>query len=157
MTTLQIAETLKAGRHTVLAVRAEMNREALSKQGGQARRDQMRAMAADGYGFRQIAARFGLSEGRCRLLLRREGIEIERGTYRAKRHKADRIVSQMALDAENLTADVALIDFSDLDPSQLAGWIASFTAAHRSLAQFIRRLTTEEQKHGKTIPHAEAV
>lgn len=111
----------------------------------------MRALAADGNTSIQIADALGLSLTGCRNTLRKEHIDVpaDRTTHHSRRHDSNRILDNMAMDAENLTADVNLIDFSDLDRAQSAGWIESLTASRDKLSAFIRRLLKEQQKHGQ--------
>ena len=53
------------------------------------------------------------------------------------------------MDAENLTADVHLIDFSALDRAQIADWLDSLTQSRVKLGAFIKRLTQEQKQHGE--------
>ena len=62
---------------------------------------------------------------------------------RPSRHaqdRSERIVSLVAFDAQNLTAQEDLIDFAALDRAKLPGWIAGLEKARRDLDRFIRRL-----------------
>lgn len=122
-----------------------------SRKAVSARRDRMRAMAADGYTSIQIAADLGLSVEGCRTILRAEAIDVpaDRAVGVTKRHDSNRIVDQMVLDAENLTADVNLIEFDELDADRIGGWLDSLTQAHKSLRTFVNRLTQEHKKHGQ--------
>lgn len=122
-----------------------------SRQATDQRREQMRELAAQGQSSRQIAATVGLSEAGCRNTLREQGIEVpaDRVLGKLRRHKASRIVESMVMDAENLTADVELIVFEELDPTRLAEWVRSLTASRNKLGEFIRRLMKEKQKHGE--------
>jgi len=122
-----------------------------TKAGVQQRREAMRRMAGDGYTSRQIAAALGLSEEGCRAALRDHGIAVPadaavRGT---QRHDSTRIVEHIVMDAENLTADVHLIDFSALDRAQIADWLDSLTQSRVKLGAFIKRLTQEQKQHGE--------
>jgi hypothetical protein len=122
-----------------------------SKKAIHARRLRMREMAADGYTSRQIAAELGLSEEGCRTILRAESIDVpaDRAVGITKRHDSNRIVDQMVLDAENLTADVRLIEFGDLAPERIGAWLDSLHQSAKSLRSFIQRLTQEQKKHGE--------
>jgi hypothetical protein len=114
----------------------------------QQRRDQMRTMAASGYSSAQIAAALGLSDVGCRVTLKREGIEVPGdATKGLHRHDSTRIVQHIVMDAENLTADVNLVVFADLDSAQFGVWIDSLRASRKQLDSFIQRLLKEQQKH----------
>jgi hypothetical protein len=93
----------------------------------------------------QIAADVGISEATCRRIIKREGIALpaDRVLRGSRRHDANRIVDTMVMDAEHLTADVGLIDFSALDSSKLSGWIDAFRQAQASHQAFIARLEQE--------------
>ena len=120
-----------------------------SRAGVQQRVEQMRELAAAGNTSRQIAAAVGLSEMGCRNSLKREGIDVpaDRVVGKAIRHDSTRIVEQMVMDAEHLTADVGLIRFSDLDSKSLKGWIARLNTSRRLLDSFIKQLVKESKKH----------
>jgi hypothetical protein len=163
-TRMEAAALLKAGR-SVEDVRKEtgIGRDALmeirhnlglsmdkSKSAVKDRSDKMRTMAAGGHTSRQIAATLGLSEEGCRRTLKREGIDVpaDRAVGHIKRHDSNRIVEQIVADAENLTEGVNLVDFADLDRTQLADWVQSLQASRDKLGAFIRKLT-KEQQHGE--------
>lgn len=122
------------------------SREAVAK-----RRTRMREMAVEGFTSRQIAAELGLSEDGCRNILKDEGITVPADAVTGKtlRHDATRIVEHIVMDAENLTADVHLIDFSALDRAQIADWLDSLTQSRAKLGAFIKRLTQEQKQHGE--------
>lgn len=122
------------------------------------RREDVRSMAERGFSTRQIASALGVHEATVSDIAKTEGIHIhaDRAIGKTQRHDANRIVGQMALDAENLTADVNLIEFSDLDRAQLSTWIAQFESARKSLSSLIRRLQKEQHTH-EVEEHAEAV
>jgi hypothetical protein len=122
-----------------------------TKAGIAERKEQMRQLAADGHISRQIASVVGMSEESCRNTLRESGIDVpaDRVVGKAKRHDSNRIVAQMVSDAENLAADVKLIDFSSLDRSRLMEWLRSLNESRDKFGAFIRRLMKEQQKHGE--------
>lgn len=114
------------------------------------RREQIRAMAADGYRISQIAATLEISEEGCRRIIQTEGIVLpaDRVTGNTRRLDANRIVEHVVMDADNLTADtIGLIDFGQLDPAKLPAWIATLHTAANALEAFIRRLKKEQHKH----------
>lgn len=150
----EIAKSLKMSTRTVQKIRSGagiQEKRDMSRAGTQKRRDDVRAMAERGFTTRQISAELGLSGDTIANIAKREGITIhaDRAIGKSQRHDANRIVDQMALDAENLTADVGLIDFSQLDPERLASWLTVFSTARDSLGKFIRRLMKEKQGHGE--------
>lgn len=126
--------------------RLDKSREAVRQ-----RRERMRVLAAEGYTSLQIASDLGIGIEGCRATLRSEGIDVpaDKVTHHSRRHDANRIVSQTVMDAEHLTADVNLVDFSELDPTQIGGWLESLNASRRALGAFIRRLEEEHKKHGE--------
>lgn len=148
-----IAQTARVSRTLVSEVRAEMGLSRIdrSKEAVAKRRDRMREMASEGFTSRQIAAELGLSDEGCRSILREEGITIPADAVTGKtlRHDATRIVEHIVMDAENLTADVHLIDFSALDRAQIADWLDSLTQSRAKLGAFIKRLTQEQKQHGE--------
>lgn len=116
----------------------------------QERRHRISQMARDGHSSQQIAAALSLNEQTTRKIARLAGIDIpaDRAVGKTKRHDSNRIVQCMVMDAENLTADVNLIDFARLDRDGLGGWITSLLASRKALDAFIRQLI-KEQKHGE--------
>lgn len=148
-----IAKRAKVSRSLVSGVRAELGMPHLDRSRDAIidRRDRMRALAAAGHTSRQIAAEVGLSEQGCRATMRNEGIDVpaDRVTGKLRRHDATRIIEQMVMDAENLTADVNLIDFSAVDRASVPRWLDSLIASQKSLAAFIRRLKQETDTHGE--------
>lgn len=113
--------------------------------------DRIRLMAGEGHTTRQIASAVGLSEEGCRATMKREGIHVpaDRVTRKTQRHDATRIVETIVMDAENLTADVGLIDFDAIDRDRLGDWIDALTIAKKSLTSFIGRLIEEHKNHVK--------
>ena len=105
------------------------------------RRAQCRTMAGEGYTVAQIAEILGIDVKTVSGYARSEGYELTaRRAGATHRHNANRIVEQMAMDAENLTADVNLIAFGELDQSRLPAWIAAFTESQVRLREFILKL-----------------
>lgn len=115
------------------------------------RLEQMRTMAGDGYTSRQIAVAVGMNEDACRDKLRAAGIVVtaDKVTRNLQRHDSTRIVENMVMDAENLTADVNLIEFATLPSDRLGEWIDSLITSKKALDSFIKRLIKEQQKHGE--------
>ena len=109
----------------------------------------MREMAVAGYTSRQIADDVGVTLEGCRSILKEEGIDVpaDKAVGKSRRHDSNRIVGQMALEAESIPAAVNLIDFAELDPDRLGEWIDSLVTARKSLDGFIRKLIKEQQKH----------
>ena len=59
------------------------------------------------------------------------------------RDRSNRIVSVVADDAKNLTAQEDLIDFTALDRAQVPKWIEKLEEGRSLLGRFIRRLRKE--------------
>jgi hypothetical protein len=156
LTVTEIAHALGTTTTTVRKVQTAAGIEAAgrpntSPQAVRDRRARMRTMAADGYTSIQIADELGLNVQATRAALRQEAIEVpgDRATSHSKRHDSTRIVEHIVMDADNLTADVNLIEFSSLEPDRLGEWVDSLIASKRALDAFIKRLIKEQQKHGE--------
>lgn len=115
------------------------------------RRRDIRDMAERGFTTRQIASTLRVGETTVASIAKAEGIAIhaDRVVGKARRHNANRIVEQMAMQAQSLTTDVALIDFGALDKERLPMWIKALKSARESLGGFIGQLMKEQQKHGE--------
>ena len=150
----QIARQVGVSRSRVAEIRVELG---LSKEADKSRaavaqrRKDIRDMAERGFASRQIAAQIGITEDAVRGIAKEEGIVIhaDRVIGGTKRHDSNRIISQIVMDAENLTEGVDLIDFAEIDRSQLAAWLASLQSARDKLGGFIRRLMKEQQRNGE--------
>ncbi len=118
-----------------------VNRAINTPDAAAARVERSRAMADEGYSVDQIAAALHVAPGRVRHYARKHKIKIHAACMEyQKSPDPNRIVDQMAMDADNLTAAVGLIDFSKLDQSRLPEWIASFAHSQAQLRGFIRKL-----------------
>lgn len=150
MMSRDITKTLNVRAEVVAVVRRKLGlatshtREAIAD-----RLVTMQRMADEGYSSRQIAAAVGLTEESCRNSLRAKGIAVpaDKAIGTTHTHDANRIVDHMVMDADNLTADVALIEYGQLDPDRLVEWIASLKTSRESLSRFITRLAKEQQAH----------
>jgi len=113
--------------------------------------EQIRDLASSGHSSRQIAEQIGVSFAACRRLARRAGIRVTADLVmgRTRRHDANRIVAHIVSDAEQLIADLNLIDFAQLDYSRLPLWLKSLMESREKLGAFIRRLMKERGKHGE--------
>jgi hypothetical protein len=120
-----------------------------SKDGAIRRDEQMRDMAEAGNTSRQIAAAVGMTEESCRNRLKEKGIAVpaDKVAGRTVRHDPNRIVEQMVMDADNLTADANLIAFNALDKEKLGDWIDSLIKAHKALGVFVKRLIKAKENH----------
>lgn len=150
----EIIAVIGAQRNDLIAdVRRELGIDGPSraKSAVHDRRERLRDLAAEGYSTRQIATEIGVLESTVKVIAKQEAIDIpaDRIIGKTKRHDANRIIGQMVSDAENLCADVDLIDFEQIDGAQLSAWIESFQVSRRALSAFIRRLEQEQKKHGE--------
>lgn len=138
-----------AAAPSLTAAVAPNGKPAKTKQQRDVRLARVRDMAASGHSSNQIAAEFGINAGGLRRRMRAIGIDVpaDRVVGRSHLHDANRIVERMAMDAENLTADVNLIEFASLDRARIGDWIDGLGRSRKSLDSFIRRLI-KEQKHG---------
>ena len=116
-----------------------------SREAVAARVARIRELAESGATSGQIAADVGLSEESVKANVKQHGIDVpaDRIVGGTHRHDANRIVSHIVMDAENLTSDTRLINFSDLDPASVPAWIESLTKSRKALTQFIGRLERE--------------
>lgn len=148
----KIAATAGVAESFVSKVRAEMGMQCFdrTKAGVTRRRTEVARMARDGFTTRQISAELGIGEERVSEIAKEDSIVIhaDRAVGKTKRHDSNRIVAQIVIDADNLTAGVELIDFDDVDKSRIAEWLKSLQSSRDKLNAFIRRLT-KEQQHGE--------
>jgi len=111
----------------------------------------IRELAAAGHDSAQIAGEVGITQDRCRFLLKRAQIDCpgDRAHGRSRRHDPVRIIEHIVMDAENLLAGEDLIDWEHLHiPSaRLAELIATADAARDSLGSFIRKLRKERSRN----------
>ena len=153
----EICAELHVGANTITQVRKKEKLFAKNTRGSKNDRlDTMGRMAAQGYSSPQIANEVGVTVERCRRSMRDAGIDVPADVSLGKRrkHNANQIVEHIVMDAENLTADIDLIDFSSLDVTKVVGWVASLNTSRRALGTFIRRLSQENPRHEQT--HEEA-
>ena len=72
--------------------------------------------------------------------------------WQSAQDRSNRIVSVVADDAKNLTAQEDLIDFTALDRAQLPKWIEELEEGRNLLGRFIRRLRKEVQDGVPSAP-----
>ena len=72
--------------------------------------------------------------------------------WQSAQDRSNRIVSVVADDAKNLTAQEDLIDFKALDHTQLPKWIQELEEGRSLLGRFIRRLRKEVQDGSPPVP-----
>jgi ParB-like chromosome segregation protein Spo0J len=152
-TVAEVMATVGIGRESAYRIQREVGKPGgpdKSRSAVKDRRDRMREMATEGYSSRQIAAEIGMSFDGCRAAMLSEGIDVpaDKAVGKAKRHDSNRIVGQIVMDAENLIEGVNLVDFADLDRSQIPDWLRSLQDSREKLGAFIRRLM-KEQQHGE--------
>jgi len=108
----------------------------------------LRELAASSHTTVQIAAAIGVSTEWVWKAARESGVVIHADrVVTRQRVDANRVVAAMTLDAEHLTADVGLIDFSALDRRRLAGWVRSLQQSRRALSKFIAQLVTQQEQN----------
>lgn len=107
----------------------------------------IRELADARHSSRQIAAAVGMTEEWTRELCRREGIDVpaDKIVGRTRKHDANRIVEQAVLGLEGYALSVSLIDFEQLDRSQIAVWSRSLSASLQSLNRLSRQLKELDQ------------
>lgn len=102
--------------------------------------EKARQMAEAGYTSRQIGEAIGIT-GMAEFRTR-HGIEVPADAVvgKGRRHDSNRIMADLALAAENVTAGADLVDYSELDPTLLEEWIGSLSAAITSLTTIRRKI-----------------
>lgn len=148
-----ICAKLRVRPEIVADVRRELGIATVDRSKGavQARRDQMRTMAADGYTSRQIASAVGLAFDTCRLTLKKEQIDVpaDRAVGKTVRHDSNRIINRIVMDAENLMEGTELIAFDSINREHIAEWLTSLKKSRDQLNAFIRCLMQEQQNNGE--------
>ena len=147
-----ICEELKVRGEEVASVRRDMGRGIDNSRVAVAqRRKDITDLAARGFSTRQIADSLGIGTDAVTSTAKKEGIVIhaDRVVAGTRRIDANRVVEQTVMDAENLTADVDLVAFDELNPEKLGAWIESLKKSQRALGEFVKRLIKEQAKHGK--------
>lgn len=102
----------------------------------------MATMAADGYNSEQISEALGVEPERVRLRCRQEGIDVPGDIHAGQKRKVNgnRVMHHIVEDADDLTSDVKLIDFTTLDKNEVPGWLKMLRGSRRKLTQLIDRL-----------------
>lgn len=113
-----------------------------SRDAVQHRREALRSLAESGHSAAQIAAATGYAEKSVPRIAKSLGVVITaaQAVGRSRKHDGNRIVENIVMDAENLTAGIGLVTFSALDRARLQAWIDSLVQSRRSLDSFIRKL-----------------
>jgi ParB-like chromosome segregation protein Spo0J len=121
-----------------------------SRSGRRKRLDRITQLAEEGHDAKQIGALVQLGVERVRQILKTEKIACpgERATRHTRKHDPNRIVEQIATDADNLMLGIDLIDFTRLADERIHDWIARLEAARNALALLVGRLRKEERRHG---------
>lgn len=96
----------------------------------------------------QIAAELGVLPGYVRSQARELGIEIPADAVvgKTKAHDSDRIINEMTFALEGCAFSLRLVNFEDLNPDNLEGWVVSLGDSLRSLNRFHKQL--KETTHG---------
>jgi ParB-like chromosome segregation protein Spo0J len=108
------------------------------------RRDLIREMADEGLSSHQISDRIGILAESVRRIARADGIRLPadeamgRGTR--KRIDSNRIVRETVAQFAGLEMSLRLINFDDLDQSEIKDWTVSLTDSIRLLNRLNRRL-----------------
>jgi hypothetical protein len=137
-----IKEESRSGEKILLLARAPVGKPKVVRTRAAAaqRRAHLRTMVAEGYNPAQIAEALGITREYVGVLLHREGLATPRKGSMTRVHNAVRIVEHIVMDAEELTSDVKLIDFSTLPAARVPAWLASLDLASINLRSFIRQL-----------------
>jgi len=149
---VDIVRRLRVGPDLVSSIKRRLNLgRDQSREAIEARRARIREMAAGQYTSQQIADAVGLTDIHVREVARRFGIDIsaDRAMGKMFRHDANRIVSRIVLDAENLLEGLGLIEYRDLERAQIPAWLTSLKKCREQLSTFIRRLGEEQSHNGE--------
>lgn len=114
---------------------------------GVARAKKMRELAESGHNSHQIAAMFGMTFPACRRMLVRHDIQVpaDRVVKGTRKIDSNRIVEQTVMDAADLTADLGLVNYEQLDDTKRVEWVKSLKKSRRLLGEFIARLSKEPE------------
>ncbi len=122
--------------------------------------DRVRELAADGCALTQMATKLNTTRSMLRTLVEEHGIDVpgERHTRHLHRIDSNRVAEQIVLDAEGLTEQLDLIDFTRLDVDTLPALIRRAETARDNFTKlFIKRLkervTYEIQYHAADADH----
>ena len=112
------------------------------------RREVIREMAPRGYSSHQIGDRLGILPGTIRRLARENGITIPADQVMAKTRQtidSNRVVREIVTGLEVLDASIKLIDFDELDVSELGYWTDSLSNSIRMLNRLNKQLKEKAQ------------
>lgn len=112
----------------------------LNSPGG--RRTRIRELAAQGYSSRQIADQIGMLAETVRRVARDMSVEIsaDKAIGKSRRPDSNRIVEETVYALDGLRMGLELVDFGELDRSQIAHWSSSLKTSIRSLNRFLKEL-----------------
>lgn len=124
---------------TVDAVTVAFDRSA---KGAEIRRARIREMAEAGHSSTQIGAAIGILPETVRSIAREHGIRMpaEEVLARTRRHDSNRIVRETVHALEGLAMGLELVEYTDLDPSEIEHWADSLTTSVRAINRLIKQI-----------------
>ena len=108
----------------------------------------IRQYASEGYTSRQMAKKVGVTVETVRAIARDHDIEIPADRLISKTHhiNSTRVARETVFAIEGAAAGLDLIDYDDIDPSEVAEWATSLDASLRDINRFARKI--KEVAHG---------
>lgn len=99
-------------------------------------------LAQSGHTSEQIAKDIGLSRKSIWDIAKRLGVEVAADAVvgRSRRIDSNRVVESTVMDLDALAMSVDLVNFDDLDASELEGWVTSLNHSLRQVNRFHKRL-----------------
>src|SRR5688500_1372219 len=135
----------KAARNRIVNAEDEPKRKTVVQ-----RLAQIRELAAQAYTSRQIAERIGVRGDYVRELARDNGIEIKADAVvgRTRRIDSNRIVNEGVAALEGVAFSLRLVEFEQLDRSQVEWWAESLGQSLRPLNQLVKQLKEMARDQG---------
>ena len=137
-----IAEAKAEGNLSRANVIRKTREDSGSLETRQQRADKAAELAAEGYSSRQIAKTIGIGEPALSKIVRDFSIEVpaDKSIRRTRRLDHNRIVRETVNTLTDVALSIDLIDYSQLDPEQVAQWSTSLTESLRMLTRFAKRI-----------------
>lgn len=131
--------------------RSNVARKAKNRKPGTRRLDraeQIEKLAAEGYTSRQIASKIGVTGETVRAIVRDFEVEIpaDKFTVNARHINSTRIARETVFAIQGAATGLDLIEYGDIDTSEVAEWATSLTESMREINRFVKKI--KEVAHG---------
>lgn len=112
------------------------------------RATEIEQLAAEGYTSRQIASKMGLHPDTIGRIARDFDVEIpaDKFTVNARHINSTRIARETVFAIQGAATGLDLIDYDDIDVSEVAEWATSLTESMREINRFVKKI--KEMAHG---------